>query len=155
MHRAPIDSTRLPTTEEFNKIAGDFAQRATIALLPGILRYVISQSPPGLLPEHLRHLLLYGPYRRSDSGAARQTARQSSLSGPYGGDRHRRPRQIDPARLPTTEAFDRIVPEFTERAALVFLPGILRQAILEIAQSGVFAQYLRHLILYGRHPTVG
>jgi hypothetical protein len=147
MRRGPIGPTRLPTKVEFDRIAADFAQRATVALLPGLLRSAILGSPPGRLPDHLRHLLLYGPNMRSGSASsAQQTGQRGSCA---------RAGQIDPARLPTKEEFNGIAAGFTERATLAFLPGILRRAILDVAQSGVVPEYLRHLILYRRYPTIG
>ncbi len=155
MRRAPIDPGRPPTKKEFDRIAADFAQRAAVALLPGILRSAILDSPQGRLPGHVRHLVLYGPDTRTDSASsAKQTGQQGFLPDLPGNGRISRPGQIDPTRLPTKEEFDRVADQFTEQATLAFLPGILRNAILAIAQSGVLPEYLRHLILYGRYPPI-
>jgi hypothetical protein len=151
MRRRPIN-TGLPTKDEFDRVVADFAERAVVALLPGLLRNAIVESPPGRLPDNLRELLLYGPNMRSGSVPSSERAgSRGSVVNSTGNGSGVAAWRIDPTRLPTRKEFQSIAGEFAERAIPAFLPGILRRAILEIAQSPVVPANLRHLILYGRY----
>ena len=104
MRLASRDHTRLPTKEEFDKLAGDFVERATLALLPSLfLSAIRDAAQSGLLPDHLRELFIHQRYsstRSEGSASPKETvvAHFRKAQGTAGSPPKGKPGQRKPSR---------------------------------------------------------